>query len=159
MRYAALAATEAKKKIIAEAKEHLEAGYRTVVDLDLAQFFDRVHHQRLLDRIGQRVAERRVIELVRSMLKAAVVMPDGTRIMVREGTPQGGLLSPLLSDIVLDELDQELARRGHRFVRYADDCNVFVGSARAGARVMASIAKNIPHNNRYEHPCRRGLMV
>jgi RNA-directed DNA polymerase len=126
---------------IAEAKEHLEAGYRTIVDLDLAQFFDRVHHQRLLDRIGQRVADRRVIALVRSMLKAAVVMPDGTRIIVREGTPQGGPLSPLLSNIVLDELDQELARRGHRFVRYADDCNVFVGSARAGARVMASIAK------------------
>jgi RNA-directed DNA polymerase len=126
---------------IAEAKEHLEAGYRTIVDLDLAQFFDRVHHQRLLDRIGQRVADRRVIALVRSMLKAAVVMPDGTRIIVREGTPQGGPLSPLLSNIVLDELDQELARRGHRFVRYADDCNVFVGSTRAGARVMASIAK------------------
>ena len=126
---------------IAEAKEHLEAGYRTVVDFDLAQFFDRVHHQRLLDRIGRRVADRRVIELVRLTLKAAVVMPDGTRIIVREGTPQGGPLSPLLSNIVLDELDQELARRGHRFVRYAVDCNVFVGSARAGARVMASIAK------------------
>jgi RNA-directed DNA polymerase len=126
---------------IAEAKEHLAAGYRTIVDLDLAQFFDRVHHQRLLDRIGQRVLDRRVIELVRLMLKAAVVMPDGTRIVVREGTPQGGPLSPLLSNIVLDEMDQELARRGHRFVRYADDCNVFVGSARAGARVMASIAK------------------
>jgi RNA-directed DNA polymerase len=115
--------------------------YRTVVDLDLAQFFDRVHHQRLLDRIGQRVADRRVIALVRSMLKAAVVMPDSTRIIVQEGTPQGGPLSPLLSNIVLDELDQELARRGHRFVRYADDCNVFVGSARASARVMASVAK------------------
>jgi len=126
---------------IAEAKEHLEAGYRTIVDFDLAQFFDRVHHQRLLDRIGQRVADRRVIELVRLVLKAAVAMPDGTRIIVREGTPQGGPLSPLLSNIVLDELDQELGRRGHRFVRYADDCNVFVGSARAGARVMASIAK------------------
>jgi RNA-directed DNA polymerase len=126
---------------IAEAKEHLAAGYQTIVDLDLAQFFDRVHHQRLLDRIGQRVADRRMIELVRLMLKAAVVMPDGTRIIVREGTPQGGPLSPLLSSIVLDELDQELARRGHRFVRYADDCNVFVCSTRAGVRVMASISK------------------
>lgn len=125
---------------IAEAKEHLEAGYQTIVDLDLAQFFDRVHHQRLLDRIGQRLADRRVVELVRLMLRAAVVMPDGTRIVVREGTPQGGPLSPLLSNIVLDELDQELARRGHRFVRYADDCNVFVGSVRAGKRVMVSIA-------------------
>lgn len=126
---------------IAEAKEHLAAGRRTIVDLDLAQFFDRVHHQRLLDRIGQGIADRRVIELVRRMLTAVVVMPDGTRIVVREGTPQGGPLSPLLSNIVLDELDQELARRGHRFVRYADDCNIFVGSVRAGERVMASITK------------------
>lgn len=79
---------------IAEAREHLKAGHRTVVDLDLAQFFDRVHHQRLLDRIGQRVVDRRVVALVRLMLKAAVVMPDGTRIIVREGTPQGGPLTP-----------------------------------------------------------------
>jgi RNA-directed DNA polymerase len=79
---------------IAEAKEHLAAGYRTVVDFDLAQFFDRVHHQRLLDRIGQRVADRRVIALVRLMLQAAVVMPDGARITVREGTPQGGPMTP-----------------------------------------------------------------
>lgn len=135
---------------IAEAKEHLAAGYRTIVDLDLAQFFDRVHHQRLLDRIGQWVADRRVIELVRLILKAAVVMPDGTRIVVREGTPQGGPLSPLLSNIVLDELDQELARRGHRFVRYADDCNVFVGSARAGARVMASISEFLERRMRLQ---------
>ena len=119
---------------IAQAKEHLEAGYQTVVDLDLAKFFDRVHHQRLLDRIAQRVADRRVIALVRRMLKAAVVMPDGTRIVVQEGTPQGGPLSPLLSNIVLDELDQELARRGHRFVRYADDCNMFVAARGPGAR-------------------------
>lgn len=124
---------------IAEAKAYLKAGYQTIVDLDLAQFFDRVHHQRLLDRIGRRIADRRVIDLVRRMLKAAVVMPDGTKIAGRDGTPQGGPLSPLLSNIVLDELDQELARRGLRFVRYADDCNLFVGSMRAGQRVMASI--------------------
>lgn len=124
---------------IAEAKGHLEAGYRTIVDLDLAQFFDRVHHQRLLDRIGQKVVDVHVIALVRLVLKAVVVMPDGTRIVVREGTPQGGPLSPLLSNIVLDEMDQELALRGHRFVRYADDCNIFVRSARAGKRVMASV--------------------
>jgi RNA-directed DNA polymerase len=135
---------------IAEAKEHLEAGYQTVVDLDLAQFFDRVHHQRLLDHLGQRVADRRVVALVRLMLKAAVVMPDGARITVREGTPQGGPLSPLLSNIVLDELDRELARRGHRFVRYADDCNVFVGSVRAGVRVMASITKFLERRMRLQ---------
>jgi RNA-directed DNA polymerase len=101
--------------------------------------FDRVHHQRLLDRIAQRVSDRRLLALVRAMLRASVVMPDGTKIAVTEGTPQGGPLSPLLSNIVLDELDRELARRGHRFVRYADDCNIFVRSARAGERVMASI--------------------
>jgi len=91
-----------------------------------------------------------VVALVRLMLKAAVVMPDGTKIIVREGTPQGGPLSPLLSNIVLDELDWELARRGHRFVRYADDCNVFVGSVRAGARVMASITKFLERRMRLQ---------
>jgi RNA-directed DNA polymerase len=102
---------------IAEATGSLEAGFRTVVDVDLAKFFDRVHHQRLLDRMSQRVTDRRILDLVRRMLKAAVVMPDGTRVAVVEGAPQGGPLSPLLSNIVLDELDQELARHGLRFVR------------------------------------------
>ena len=124
---------------IAEATEHLKAGYQTVVDLDLAKFFDRVHHQRLLARIATRVKDQRVIALIRMMLTAAVVMPDGTRVAVQEGTPQGGPLSPLLSNIVLDEMDRELARRGLRFVRYADDSNIFVRSERAGQRVMASI--------------------
>jgi RNA-directed DNA polymerase len=107
----------------------------------VAASFDRVHHQRLLDRMSQRVTDRRVLDLVRRMLKAAVMMPDGTRVAVVEGTPQGGPLSPLLSNIVLDEFDQELARRGLRFVRYADDCNVFVRSERAGQRVMASLRR------------------
>ncbi len=124
---------------IAEAKGYLAAGYQTVVDLDLAKFFDRVHHQRLLARIALRVTDQRIISLVRQMLTASVVMPDGTKVAVREGTPQGGPLSPLLSNIVLDELDLELARRGLRFVRYADDANIFVGSERAGQRVMTSI--------------------
>ena len=135
---------------IAEATGYLEAGYRTVVDLDLAKFFDRVHHQRLLDRMSQRVTDRRVLDLVRRMLKAAVVMPDGTRAAVEEGTPQGGPLSPLLSDIVLDEFDQELARRGLRFVRYADDANVFARSERAGARVMASLRRFLEHRLRLQ---------
>jgi group II intron reverse transcriptase/maturase len=124
---------------IAEAKGYLSAGYRTVVDLDLAQFFDRVHHQRLLARLAQRVPDQRIITLVRRMLTATVVMPDGQKIAVQEGAPQGGPLSPLLSNIVLDELDQELTRRGLRFVRYADDANIFVRSERAGQRVMTSI--------------------
>ena len=91
-----------------------------------------------LDRIAERVSDLRLLALVRAMLKAGVVMPDGVTIAVTEGTPQGGPLSPLLSNIVLDELDRELERRGHRFVRYADDCNIFVRSMRAGERVMAS---------------------
>jgi RNA-directed DNA polymerase len=126
---------------IAEATGYLKAGYQTVVDVDLAKFFDRVHHQRLLARIAVRVTDQRIIRLVRLMLTAAVVMPDGTKVAVQEGTPQGGPLSPLLSNIVLDELDGELARRGLRFVRYADDCNIFVRSARAGERVMTSIRR------------------
>src|SRR5664280_1757053 len=93
---------------IAEATGYLKAGYQTVVDLDLAKFFDRVHHQRLLARIADRVKDQRIIKLVHLMLKATVVMPDGTRVAVQEGTPQGGPLSPLLSNIVLNELDGEL---------------------------------------------------
>jgi len=126
---------------IAEATQHLErGGCRWVVDLDLEKFFDRVHHQRLLARLENLgVKDHRVIRLIAEMLKAKVVMPDGVVVSTEEGTPQGGPLSPLLSNVVLDELDRELARRGHRFVRYADDCNIYVSSERAGQRVMASI--------------------
>ena len=124
---------------IADAKRHLDTGYDWVVDLDLERFFDRVHHQRLLARLERKVHDRPLLDLIRRMLKAKVIMPDGVVVSTEEGTPQGGPLSPLLSNIVLDELDQELSRRGHRFVRYADDCNVYVRSERAGRRVMASI--------------------
>jgi group II intron reverse transcriptase/maturase len=110
-----------------------------VVDLDLKSFFDRVNHQRLMARLVVRVADRRVLVLVGRMLKAKVVLPDGVVVGTDEGVPQGGPLSPLLSNIVLDELDWELERRGHRFVRYADDCNVYVASERAGLRVMESL--------------------
>ena len=126
---------------IAEAKTYVGDGYKVVVDLDLSKFFDRVHHQRLLARLGQRIADPRILKLIRQMLKARVVMPDGTRVSTDEGTPQGGPLSPLLSNVVLDEFDSELQRRGLRFVRYADDCNIFVRSLRAGERVMASIRR------------------
>jgi group II intron reverse transcriptase/maturase len=135
---------------IAEATGYLKDGYQTVVDLDLASFFDRVHHQRLLARIAQRVTDQRMVSLIHLMLKAAVVMPDGTKVAVQEGTPQGGPLSPLLSNIVLNEMDGELARRGLRFVRYADDCNIFVRSERAGQRVMASIRRFLEQRMRLQ---------
>jgi group II intron reverse transcriptase/maturase len=126
---------------IAEAKTYVGDGYKVVVDIDLSKFFDRVHHQRLLARLGQRIADLRILKLIRQMLKANVVMPDGTRVSTEEGTPQGGPLSPLLSNVVLDEFDSELQRRGLHFVRYADDCNIFVRSQRAGQRVMASVRR------------------
>ena len=128
---------------IAEAKRHLEEGYEWVVDLDLEKFFDRVHHQRLVARLESRVRDRSLIALIRQMLKAKVVMPDGVVASTEEGVPQGGPLSPLLSNIVLDELDREFARRGYRFVRYADDSNIYVRSERAGQRVMASVVRFI----------------
>ena len=128
---------------IAEAAVYVTRGRPVTVDIDLSKFFDRVNHQRLLDRMAQRIADRRILRFVRLMLTASVVMPDGVRVATEEGTPQGGPLSPLLSNIVLDELDQELARRRLRFVRYADDCNIYVRSERAGRRVMASIRRFI----------------
>jgi len=128
---------------IAEAKKYLNDGCVWTVDIDLSKFFDRVHHQRLLNRMAQQVEDGRILKLVHQLLKAQVVLPDGTRTVSDEGTPQGGPLSPLLSNIVLDELDWEFERRGLRFVRYADDFSVFVKSERAGHRVMNSVRKFI----------------
>ena len=128
---------------IAEAKRYVEEGHSVVVDLDLSKFFDRVNWQRLLARLAQRVSDKRVLSLIHQMLKAKVVMPEGTKIRVVEGTPQGGPLSPMLSNVVLDELDWELDRRGLRFVRYADDANIYVRSRRAGERVMEATRRFI----------------
>jgi group II intron reverse transcriptase/maturase len=128
---------------IAEAQGYLEAGYEWTVDLDLERFFDLVNHQRLLARLEQRVKDCRLLRLIRRMLKAKVVMPNGVVVCNEEGTPQGGPLSPLLSNVVLDELDAELSRRGLHFVRYADDCNIYVRSERSGRRVMASLTRFI----------------
>lgn len=123
---------------VAAAQRHVAAGFGWVVDIDLEKFFDRVHHDRLMGRIAQRVTDRRMLGLIRAFLNAGVM--EGGLVSRREqGTPQGGPLSPLLSNLVLDELDRELERRGHRFVRYADDCNVYVRSERAGQRVMQSV--------------------
>ena len=128
---------------ITEAEQHLTDGYGWVVDIDLEKFFDRVCHQRLMSTLAQRVGDGRLLKLIGVLIKAKIVMPDGVVINNDEGVPQGSPLSPLLSNIVLDELDSELARRGHRFVRYADDCNVYVRSEQAGQRVMASLARFI----------------
>src|SRR5438105_2907064 len=127
-----------------EAQQYIAEGYRWVVDLDLEKFFDRVNHDRLLAAVAKRVADKRMLKLIRAFLEAGV-MEDGLVSAVDEGTPQGGPLSPLLSNLVLDELDRELERRGHRFVRYADDCNIYVGSERAGQRVMESVTRFIMH--------------
>ena len=113
-----------------------------MVDIDLEKFFDRVNHDKLMGEVAKRITDKRVLKLIRAYLNAGV-MENGLVSAMEEGTPQGGPLSPLLSNIVLDELDRELEKRGHRFVRYADDCNVYVGSQRAGQRVMASLVKFI----------------
>jgi len=128
---------------ITEAAEYVDKGYEWVVDIDLEKFFDKVHHQRLLARLSQEISDKRVLSLIHKMLKSSVVLPEGVHVRSEKGTPQGGPLSPLLSNIVLTELDAELSRRGHKFVRYADDCNIYVSSLRAGQRVMASIGRFI----------------
>jgi RNA-directed DNA polymerase len=106
-----------------------------VVDVDLEQFFDRVNHDVLMSRLANRISDRRMLGLIRRYLEAGM-MADGVVTARQEGTPQGGPLSPLLSNVLLDEVDQELERRGHAFARYADDCNVYVRSQRSGERVL-----------------------
>ena len=125
---------------VAQAQRYVAEGYSVVVDLDLEKFFDRVNHDSLMARVAARVPDKRVLKLIRAFLKSGV-MEGGLVSPVDEGTPQGGPLSPLLSNLVLDDLDKELARRGHRFCRYADDCNIYVRSRRAGERVMASVSR------------------
>jgi RNA-directed DNA polymerase len=127
---------------VAQAQQYIAEGYRWCVDLDLEKFFDRVSHDKLMAKIAERVNDKRLLKLIRTFLTAGV-LEDGLVSPVDEGTPQGGPLSPLLSNIVLDEFDRELERRGLRFVRYADDSNVYVRSRRAGERVMASITRFI----------------
>ena len=131
-----------QRDAIAQCRRHVADGLRFCVDIDLSKFFDRVHHDRLMARLATKVGDKRVLKLIRKYLQCGV-MVDGLEEATGEGTPQGGPLSPLLSNIVLDELDKELEKRELKFVRYADDCVVYVGSKRAGERVMKSMTKFI----------------
>jgi len=125
---------------VKRAQEYIREGYNWVVDIDLERFFDRVNHDKLMARVARVVKDKRVLKLIRGYLESGV-MVNGVVVETEEGTPQGGPLSPLLANIMLDDLDKELKRRGHRFVRYADNCNIYVKSQRAGERVMDSVRK------------------
>ena len=125
---------------IQAARNHIEAGGKWVVDLDLEKFFDRVSHDKLMSLIARKVKEKRVLKLIRKYLESGILM-NGIKVKNEEGTPQGGPLSPLLANIMLDELDKELEGRGHKFCRYADDCNIYVKSRKAGERVMGSVTR------------------
>ena len=120
---------------IGRAQKYLKEGHTWVVDLDLEKFFDRVNHDKLMSDVARKVKDRRILRIIRRFLEAGVLEHDALH-ETTEGTPQGGPLSPLLANLLLDGLDRELEKRGHRFVRYADDCNVYVRSKRAGCRVM-----------------------
>jgi RNA-directed DNA polymerase len=130
------------QQAVAQAQQYIAEGHGWCVDFDLEKFFDRVNHDKLMGQIAKRVEDKRLLKLIRAFLNAGV-MENGLVSPSVEGTPQGGPLSPLLSNLVLDELDRELECRGHRFVRYADDCNVYVSSERAGQRVMESVTRFI----------------
>ena len=127
---------------VKKAKSYLTDGNRWVVDIDLEKFFDKVNHDRLMGTLAKRIEDKRLLKLIRKYLKSGIMI-NGLVTTSEEGTPQGGPLSPLLSNIVLDELDTELEKRGHKFVRYADDCNIYVKSKKAGNRVMNSVTSYI----------------
>jgi RNA-directed DNA polymerase len=125
---------------VRQARSYIEQSYRIVVDLDLEQFFDRINHDMLMSRVARKVKDKKVLKLLRAYLNSGVMI-DGVRVEQADGTPQGGPLSPLLANIFLDDLDKELEKRGLRFCRYADDCNIYVKSKRAGERVKQSITR------------------
>ena len=148
------------------AQGYIQDGYLWVVDLDLDKFFDRVNHDMLMARVARAVKDKRVLRLIRGYLESGV-MVNGVVLDTEEGTPQGGPLSPLLANILLDDLDQELEKRGHRFVRYADDCNIYVKTPRAGERVLASVRRFLEQKlklkvnerkSRVDRPARRKIL-
>ena len=123
-----------------QARDHVAAGHEIVVDMDLEKFFDRVNHDVLMSRLSRWIGDKRLLRIIRRFLEAGMLQ-DGVKIRRVEGTPQGGPLSPLLANLLLDDLDKELERRGHRYCRYADDCNIYVRTKRAGERVMQSLTR------------------
>jgi group II intron reverse transcriptase/maturase len=132
---------------VRKAREHVREGWAWTVDLDLEKFFDRVNHDMLMARVARRVGDKRMLLLLRRFLQSGILL-NGVLVRNEEGTPQGGPLSPLLANILLDDFDKELEKRGHRFVRYADDCNIYVRSRRAGERVFRSITHYLEHRLR-----------
>lgn len=130
------------QQAVLQARQNVNEGYSYVVDIDLEQFFDRVNHDYLMNVLSERIKDKLVLKLIHRYLRAGA-MEEGLATVNREGTPQGGPLSPVLSNILLDKLDKELERRGHRFVRYADDLQVYVGSERGAARVLESVSRYI----------------
>src|SRR3712207_6555537 len=133
-------ANKSAKQAILKSKEYINEGYKLVVDIDLEKFFDKVNHDILMERLSRKIKDKRVVKLIRDYLKSGIMI-NGFKVKSDKGTPQGGPLSPLLANIMLDEVDKELERRGHRFCRFADDCNIYVKSKKAGIRVMASIRR------------------
>ena len=145
------------QQAVEQARKYVAEGYSWVVDIDLEKFFDRVNHDILMSRIARRVSDKRVLRLIRRYLQAGIMM-DGVVAVRQEGTPQGSPLSPLLSNIMLDDLDKELERRGHRFCRYADDGNIYVKSRRAGERVMTSISRYLERKLRLKVNSRKSAV-
>lgn len=138
------------QQAVKAARAYAAEGCTWVVDMDITQFFDRVNHDVLMSRLGQTVKDKRVLRVIGAFLRAGVVMPDGLRVSAEEGTPQGGPLSPLLANIYLDALDRELDKRGLRYVRYADDCNIYVRSEASARRVLAGLTQWIARHLRLE---------
>ena len=154
------------RQAVRQAQSYIRSGKRIVVDIDLEKFFDSVNHDLLMSKLAKQINDKRVLKTIRRYLQSGVML-NGCCVATEEGTPQGGPISPLLANIMLNDLDQELTKRGHAFVRYADDCNIYVKSRRAGQRVYASIGKFIQEHlklkvneekSAVDYPCNRKFL-